>query len=64
MACRRVIGSMNEFVRQIDSDLTRTGDPLQRALRLGETPMSAVGSKVNYGLPNKVARQLLMSWEH
>jgi hypothetical protein len=61
---RRVIGSMNEFVRQIDSDLTRTGDSLQLALRLGETPMSAVGSKLNYGLPNEVARQLLMSWEH
>ena len=61
---RRVIGSMNEFVRQIESDLMRTSDPLHLALRLGETPMSAVGSKAYYGLPNEVARDLLMSWEH
>ena len=61
---RRVIGSMNEFVRQIESDLTRIRDPLHLSLRLGETPMSAVGSKAYYGLPNEVARDLLMSWEH
>lgn len=42
---RRVIGSMTEFVRQIESDLPRIGDPLHLSLRLGETPMSAVGSK-------------------
>jgi hypothetical protein len=60
---RRVIGSMNEFARQVESDLTRTGDPLHLSMRLGETPMSAVGSKDNYGLPNEVARDLLMSWE-
>jgi hypothetical protein len=61
---RRVIGSMNEFVRQIECDLTRTRDPLHLSLRLAETPMSAVGSRANYGLPNDVAWDLLMSWEH
>jgi hypothetical protein len=61
---RRVIGSMTEFVRQIESDLPRIGDPLHLSLRLAETPMSAVGSKAFYGLPIEVARDLLMSWEH
>jgi uncharacterized protein DUF6933 len=61
---RHVIGSINEFARQIESDLPRIDDPLHLSLRLGETPMSAVGSKANYGLPNEVARDLLMSWEH
>jgi hypothetical protein len=60
---RRVIGSMIEFARQIESDLMRIGDPLDLSLRLAETPMSAVGSKAFYGLPNEVARDLLMSWE-
>src|SRR3984957_10125716 len=50
---RRVIGSMNKFVRQIKSDLTRIDDPLRLSLRLGETPMSAVGSKAYYGLPTE-----------
>lgn len=61
---RRVIGSMIEFARQIESDLTRIRDPLHLSLRLAETPMSAVGSKAFYGFPNEVARDLLMSWEH
>ena len=61
---RRVIGSMNEFARQIESDLTRIRDPLHLSLRLAETPMSAVGSKACYGLPGEVARDLVMSWEH
>lgn len=61
---RRVIGSMNEFARQIESDLMRIRNPLHLSLRLAETPMSAVGSKACYGLPNEVARDLLMSWEH
>jgi hypothetical protein len=61
---RRVIGSMNEFARQIDSDLTRIRDSLHLSLRLAETPMSAVGSRAYYGLPHEVARDLLMNWEH
>jgi hypothetical protein len=60
---RRVIGSMNEYVWQLGSYLTRTGDPLELSLQLNETPMSAVGSKSNYGIPAAVARELLMSWE-
>jgi hypothetical protein len=58
---RRVMGSINEFARQLDTYLTRTGDPLDLSLRLSETPMSAVGSKSNYGFPAEVARDLLMS---
>jgi hypothetical protein len=61
---RRVIGSINEFARQIESDLTRIRDPLHLSLRLAETPMSAVGSKAYYGLPSEVARDLLMGSEH
>jgi hypothetical protein len=55
---------MNEFVRQIERDLPRIRVPLHLSLRLGETPMSAVGSKAFDGLPIEVARDLLMSWEH
>jgi len=61
---RRVIGSMNEYVWQLGSYLTRTGDPLELSLQLNNTPMSAVGSKSSYGFPDEVARDLLMSWEH
>jgi len=60
---RRVIGSMNEYVRQLRSYLTRSGDPLDLSLQLNNTPMSAVGSKSHYGIPDEVARDLLMSWE-
>jgi hypothetical protein len=60
---RRVIGSMNEYVWQLGSYLTRTGDPLELSLQLNKTPMSAVGSKSSYGIPDEVARDLLMSWE-
>ena len=60
---RRVIGSMNEYVWQLGSYLTRTGDPLELSLQLNKTPMSAVGSMSNYGFPDEVARDLLMSRE-
>jgi hypothetical protein len=60
---RRVIGSINEFARQLHFYVTSARDPLDLSLRLSETPMSAVGSKSNYGLPAEVARDLLMSWE-
>lgn len=60
---RRVIGSMNEYVWQLGSYLTRTDDPLELSLQLNETPMSAVGSKSNYGIPAEVARDMLMSVE-
>jgi len=60
---RRVIGSMNEYAWQLGSYLTHTGDPLELSLQLNKTPMSAVGSKSNYGFPDEVARDLLMSWE-
>ena len=49
---------------QLGSYLTRTDDPLELSLQLSETPMSAVGSKSNYGFPDAVARDLLMSWEN
>ena len=60
---RRVIGSMNEYVWQLGSYLTRTGDPLELSLQLNKTPMSAVRSSSNYGFPDEVARDLLMSRE-
>ncbi len=56
---RRVLGSMNEFAWQLGAYLDRTGDALELALRLSETPMSAVGSKNRYGIPADVARELL-----
>jgi hypothetical protein len=61
---RRVIGSMNEYAWQLGSYLTRTGDPLELSLQVSKTPMSAIGSKSNYGFPDDVARALLMNWEH
>lgn len=56
---RRVLGSMNEFAWQLGAYLDRTGDALELALRLSETPMSAVGSKSRLGIPADVARELL-----
>jgi hypothetical protein len=61
---RRVIGSMNEYVWQLGSYLSRTNDLLKLSLELSQTPMSAVGSKRNYGFPDQVARDLLMNWAH
>jgi len=61
---RRVIGSMNEYVGQLGSYLAHTDDSLELSLQLNKTPMSAVGSKSNYGFPDAVARDLLMSWEN
>jgi hypothetical protein len=55
---------MNEYVRQLGSYLTRTGDPLKLSLQLNKIPMSVVGSKSNHSFPDEVARDLLMSWEH
>jgi hypothetical protein len=60
---RRVIGSMNEYVWQLGRYLARTDDPLELSLQLNQTPMSAVGSKSNYRIPDEVARDLLMSRE-
>ncbi len=56
---RPVLGSMNEFAWQLGAYLDRTGDALELALRLSDTPMSAVGSKNRYGVPADVARELL-----
>jgi hypothetical protein len=61
---QRVIGSMNEYVWQLGSHMTHTADLLELSLQLNKTPMSAVGSKPNYGLPDEVARELLTSSEH
>jgi hypothetical protein len=61
---RRVIGSMNEYVLQLGSYLTRTSNSLELSLQLNQTPMSAVGSKSNYGFADETARDLLMTWEH
>lgn len=51
---RRVIGSMNEFARQIESDLTRIRDPLHLSLRLAEMPMSAVDPRPATDCPVKL----------
>jgi len=56
---RRVLGSMNEFVWQLGAYLDRTGDALELARELSDTPMSAVGSKSLLGVPADVARELL-----
>ncbi|MGH9521494.1 MAG: DUF6933 domain-containing protein, partial [Terriglobales bacterium] len=61
---RRVIGSINEFVWQLENYMTRTVNPLILSLRLSDTPMSAVGAKSNLAFPREVARDLLMTWEH
>src|SRR6267154_5340861 len=55
---RRVIGSMNDFAYQLDAYVGDTGDPLELALKLCETPMSAIGSKSGYGVPKDIAREL------
>jgi hypothetical protein len=56
---RRVLGSMNEFAWQLGAYLDRTGDALELARILSDTPMSAVGSKSRLGIPADVARELL-----
>lgn len=56
---RRVLGSMNEFAWQAGAYLDRTGDALELARQLSDTPMSAVGSKSRLGIPADVARELL-----
>ena len=56
---RRVLGSMNEFAWQLGGYLDRTGDALELARELSDTPMSAVGSKSRLGIPADVARELL-----
>jgi hypothetical protein len=56
---RRVIGSINEFAYQLDAYVGSSSNPLELALRLSETPMSAVGSASMYGIPREVARELL-----
>lgn len=56
---RRVLGSMNDFAWQLGAYLERTGDSLELARRLSETPMSAVGSKSRLGVPADVAAELL-----
>jgi hypothetical protein len=56
---RRVIGSINEFAYQLDAYVGDTSDPLELALKLCETPMSAIGSKSGYGIPKDIARELL-----
>jgi hypothetical protein len=56
---RRVIGSVNEFAYQLDAYVGDTSDLLELALRLCETPMSAIGSGSAYGIPKEIARDLL-----
>jgi hypothetical protein len=57
---RRVLGSMNDLAFQASVHLAH-GDDLQTiALRLSETPMSAIGPKRwQLGYPQDVARELL-----
>jgi hypothetical protein len=61
---RQVIGSMNEYVWQLRSYMTCTTNLMELSLQLCQTPMSAVGSKSNYGFPDAVARELLLSWNN
>lgn len=61
---RRVIGSINEFVWQLENYIRRTNDPLSLSLQLSDTPMSAIGTKSNLGFPNLVARDLLVNCEN
>jgi hypothetical protein len=56
---RRVIGSMNDLAYQLDAYVGQTITPLELALRLSDTPMSAAGSKSAYGIPRDLARELL-----
>jgi hypothetical protein len=56
---RRVLGSMNDFAFQLDSYMERTSDALELALRLSDTPMTAIGSRYDTGYPREVACQLL-----
>jgi hypothetical protein len=56
---RRVLGSMNDFAYQLGFYMERTGDALELALRLSDTPMSAIGTKSNLEVPRAVACQLL-----
>ena len=61
---RRVIGSINEFVWQLENYMRRTSDPLSLSLELSDTPMSAIGSKSNLGFPYLMARDLLEKREN
>ena len=56
---RRVLGSMNDLSFQLGAYMERTGDALELTLRLSDTPMSAIGTKGNLGLPREVACELL-----
>ena len=56
---RRVIGSINDFAYQLDAYVGDTSDPLELALKLCETPMSAIGSQTGYRIPKDIARELL-----
>ncbi|MEX2150508.1 MAG: hypothetical protein WD793_09825 [Steroidobacteraceae bacterium] len=58
---RRVLGSMNEFAWQLGAYLDWTGDALELARILSDTPMSAVGSKSRLGIPADVTRELLVA---
>lgn len=58
---RRVIGSLNQLVLQLEVNAQRTRDALELAMELSDTPMSAVGRKSFYGIPREVARELLMA---
>jgi hypothetical protein len=58
---RRVLGSMNDFAFQLGAYMERTGDALELALRLSDTPMSAIGTKSDLGIPREIACQLLAS---
>ncbi|MGH8289581.1 MAG: DUF6933 domain-containing protein [Steroidobacteraceae bacterium] len=60
---RRVLGSMNDFAFQARIHLAGgEGDLLAVALRLAETPMSAIGLRSgDLGYPDKLARELLAS---
>jgi hypothetical protein len=58
---RRVIGSINEFGYQLFAYVGQTSEPLELSLCLIDTPMSAVGAKSMYGIPQNVARELLLA---
>ena len=57
---RRVLGSMNRFEIDASWATERISEPLELALHLADTPMSALGAKKGgHGWPDKVTLQLM-----
>lgn len=58
---RRVLGSMNDFAFQASHHLARGEDLATIAVRLADTPMSAIGERPGHlGFPDMLVRALLV----